>query len=177
MKRQTRMTDGHGTMEGGFTLVELMIVLGFIAILFAMALPSISDWRRNLFVRQAARQMTGMLGEARGQAINKNLQYMVVFKPMSSSYQIFQGNQSYNASYSPSAGQSKRNTPVGVTVRTTSGGTSTANVYVQFNPNGTAKLKSPSGADSDNNISVNNGTKQVYLITVAPTGRVTLQKN
>jgi len=177
MKRQTRMTDGQGTTDGGFTLVELMVAMMLMAILFGLALPSISDWRKNLFFRQTARQMTGMLGEARGMAIKENLQHMVVFTPMSSSYQIFQGNQSYNASYSPSAGQSKRNTPVGVTVRTTSGGTSTANVYVQFNPNGTAKLKSPSGADSDNNISVNNGTKQVYLITVAPTGRVTLQKN
>jgi prepilin-type N-terminal cleavage/methylation domain-containing protein len=170
------MTDGQGTTDGGFTLVELMVAMMLMAILFGLALPSISDWRKNLFFRQTARQMTGMLGEARGMAIKENLQHMVVFTPMSSSYQIFQGNQSYNSSYTTIAGLSKLKSPAGVAVRTTSAGTSTSTVYVQFNPNGTAKFAAPGGAASDSNISVNDGTIQKYLITVAPTGRVTLQK-
>jgi Tfp pilus assembly protein FimT len=175
MRSQTRMTDGQGTTEGGFSLVEFMTVLVVMVVLFAVALPSISDWRQNLYFRQAARQMTGMLGEARGRAISTNFQYMVAFKPMSSSCQMFVGNQAYNASYSPIAGY-KLNPHAGVGLMTTSAGTSTENVYIQFNPNGMAQFFAPSGAVSDNNISVNNGTKQVYLITVAPTGRVTLQR-
>lgn len=175
MNRQTRMANGQGSPEEGFTFVEIITVLGIIALMLAISLPSISDWRKNLNYRQVARQITGMLGEARGRAINDNLQYMVVVDPLASNYQIYKGNQTYNSSYTAIA-QSLINAQADVTLRKGSDGTSIVPVYIQFNPNGTAKFAAADGTVSDNNISVNDKTRQVYLITVTPTGRVTLQR-
>ena len=175
MKRHDRIMHGRIATDGGFTFFELMIVLVMMAVLFAIALPAVIDWRKNSYYRQAAKQMASMLGEARELAIVTNFQHMVVFKPNSSSCKILKGTQSYNSSSYPTV-VSSLNPPKEAIIRTNSSGTSTANVYVQFNPNGTAKFFAPSGAASDSNVSVNNGAAQKYLISIAPTGRVTLQK-
>jgi len=171
-KRRGRCTDG------GFTLVEILIVLAITLILMGIALPPYLSWRNNLSYRQAARGMTSMLREARTLAITRNRQHMVVFKPNSSSYKLIPGSQAYNT---PSTGWNAtplqdQNSPSNTTFRSMSTGTSTGNVYVQFNPNGTAKLAAPNGTASNGSITVNEGSSRKFVITVTTAGRIKMVK-
>ncbi len=164
---------------GGFTLVEILTVLAITLILMGIALPPYLSWRNNLSNRQAAREMTSMLREARTLAIARNKQHMVVFKPNSSSYKLIPGSQAYNT---PSTGWNatplqNQNSPSNTTFRSMSTGTSTGNVYVQFNPNGTA-LITPlnSSTSSRGSIVVNEGPTRKFVINVTTGGRISLVK-
>ena len=163
--------------EQGFTMMELMIVVAMMVTLTAIALPTIVAWRNNQYFRQAALGIELALRQGRSAALSSNLQQMVVFKPNSSSSQTFTGSLPYNT---PVTGWSSSNQPTifpaaSLVIRSGATGTSHANVYVKFSPNGTAQLMAPDNTTpSDPNISVNDQSTQKYLITVTPTGRISL---
>lgn len=172
----------------GFTLVELIAVIGMMTIMFAIALPALHDWISNFSYRQTARQITSMCREARNLAISKNLQHMVVVNPGSNDCRIFRGIRAYNTllplapSYTlPDASGyatqvDKLIAAKNSVIRSGAAGTSGNTTYVQFNPNGTAILCDQDGTDNDGSISVNDGTTQKYRISVTQTGRISLQK-
>lgn len=162
----------------GFTLMQLMIGITLAAVMTALALPTITAWRKGQQYRMGAKNVESTLREARSKAIANNRQYMVAFKPNSSCYQIFEGTLSYNT---PSSGFSvvpgtKALAPNSLLLRTGLDGTSQANVYVQFYPNGTAAFLAPDKIASGSNVWVNDATGQKYKIDVSATGRVTLTK-
>jgi len=160
--------------ERGFTLAELVICLTLMGILAAISIPTMLDYRKSLDWKQTARTMTTMLRGARSKAITYNCPQMVVFKPNSSSYSWISYSNA-NSSCTDEVVQ-KNVTPGDLTIKSTTSGLSSANVYAQFNTNGTVSLKAPSGAASDGNVSINEGTTQKYLITITNTGRVNLVK-
>ncbi|MBT0892762.1 GspH/FimT family pseudopilin [Geobacter hydrogenophilus] len=174
MKRGKRAAQGHIT-AGGFTLIEVMIVVAIIAILIAVALPPFVDWRNNLGYRQTARGMTAMLREAKSRAITRNRQQMVVFKPNSSSYSLLQGDRAYNTQETGWTSEQTQTIPANSTIRS-GGGTSLANVSMQFNPNGTVRLFDRKGAPSDGTITVNEGTAVLYEISMTQSGMLTTKK-
>lgn len=63
----------------GFSLIELLIVVGVIAVLAAVSLPAISNYLRHYKIRGAAQQVAGEIQAARSRAINKNVNLGVVF--------------------------------------------------------------------------------------------------
>lgn len=65
--------------SGGFSLIELLIVVGVIAIMAAVSLPAISNYLRHYKVKGAAQQVAGEIQAARAKAINKNVNLGVVF--------------------------------------------------------------------------------------------------
>ncbi len=161
---------------GGFSLIELIIMISLISIIMAISLPYFNNWKKSLNYQQAARQMTSMLREAHSTAISSGVAQMVVFKPNSSSFQtIPYDNVLDNWKYgSPTSIQIL---PTDVTMKSTISGTSNANVYAQMNTNGLITLQCPAtGAISDPYISVNDGATQKYLIKVSPVGRIYLQQ-
>ena len=160
-------------------MIELLVVVAIISIMLAMAVPSFVSWRKTLSYRQTARGIQSMLKEAKSLAITQNLQHMVAIEPGSSSYKLIRGNRAYNT---PATGWSATplqsvTAPSGVTIRSRNDGTSSDNVYMQFNPNGTVRLKAPDGTTvSDGNVTVNDGASVMFCLTVSEAGRIRLEK-
>jgi prepilin-type N-terminal cleavage/methylation domain-containing protein len=163
---------------GGFSLVELMVVIAMMAILMAIALPPFVSWRKTLSYRQAAWGIQDMLKEAKSLTITRNLQHMVIIEPGNGSYKLVAGSRAYNTpttGWSASPLQSVA-ASANVVIRGTSAGTSTDNVYIQFNPNGTAKLAAPDGTANDGSVTVNDGAKVIFCLSVSSAGRIRMEK-
>jgi type IV fimbrial biogenesis protein FimT len=67
----------HG--HGGFTMVELMVVIGIIAILATIAVPNIISWLPNYRVKAAARDMVSNFQKARMEAVKTNTDVIITF--------------------------------------------------------------------------------------------------
>jgi prepilin-type N-terminal cleavage/methylation domain-containing protein len=59
--------------EQGFSLIELMVVLGIIAIMAAAAIPNFASYLRHYQIRAAISGVTGEIQAARNKAIMKNV--------------------------------------------------------------------------------------------------------
>jgi prepilin-type N-terminal cleavage/methylation domain-containing protein len=67
------------TVERGFSLIELMAVVGIIMVMAAVALPAIGRYIRNYKIRGATQQVAGELQAARAKAIMRNTNAGVSF--------------------------------------------------------------------------------------------------
>lgn len=64
--------------SAGFSLVELLVALGIIIVLAAVAIPNLRGFLRTYRIRGAASQVAGELQTARGRAVGKNVNLGVV---------------------------------------------------------------------------------------------------
>ena len=69
----------------GFTLVELLVVVGVIAIMAAVSLPFIVGYVRQYKIKGAQQEVAKEIQAARGKAIGKNVNFGVSFLTLSDS--------------------------------------------------------------------------------------------
>ncbi len=67
----------------GFSLIEILAVVGIIAIMSAVAIPALSNYLRLYRIKAAAQEVANEVQAARAKAVAKNVHYGVVFLALS----------------------------------------------------------------------------------------------
>lgn len=99
------ISDASSRRSKGFTLIELMVTVVLLAILMALALPSIAGWIRNNKIRTVSDSLQNGLRTAQAEASRRSRQ--VVFslttaKPVANGYTASQNGGNWAISTVPS---------------------------------------------------------------------------
>src|SRR6185503_21390151 len=81
--RQKECRTCHSRPQSGFSLLELLVVVGIIAVMAAVALPALGRYFRNYQIRNAAREVAAEIQAARTKAIMRNVNWGVLFVTLS----------------------------------------------------------------------------------------------
>ena len=104
--------------DSGFSLIELMFVIGIIGIVSAITVPAIMNRMPEYRLREATRDVVSSLQEARMKAVNRNIDSFVFFDV---------GNNSYSARMNGQADYKTVNLPTNLILYQVTGfGASTA---------------------------------------------------
>src|SRR5206468_3230806 len=76
--------------QPGFTLLEMIAVLGITLLVSAVALPQLNRYRHTYRLDSAVQTLVSNLEIARYSAISKNVEMVVTFDVTESSYQFFE---------------------------------------------------------------------------------------
>lgn len=78
--------------KAGFSMLELMVVIGIVAIVSAVAIPALIGWLPGYRLRAAVRDLQSDMQLARLRAIRENASVAMVFNTGTNSYTIFVDN-------------------------------------------------------------------------------------
>jgi len=80
--------DNNMKNNKGFTLVEMMVIIGIVAILALITIPNIASWRPKAALSSASRTLKADLGMAKSRAIRDNSTITVTFDTANGTYRI-----------------------------------------------------------------------------------------
>jgi type IV fimbrial biogenesis protein FimT len=82
-KRANMSLNGRAARTAGFTLIEMLVTITLMALLMALAMPSMSAWVRNTKVRTVSNALQDGLRQSQAEALRRSRQ--VVFSLTNSS--------------------------------------------------------------------------------------------
>lgn len=173
------MKTFHQRQVAGFTLIELVVTVTLAAVLLMIGVPSFVAYQRSSELTSAANSFVAALGAARGEAMKRGLQAVVVPRTgnnWTTGWTVFvdtDNNQQFNGSdvlvvqqgalpsYFTATGQgTAQNSPA----------------YIMFNPSGYTQtsgsvFQSATLKIERNDISGVEKTNQTRIVVIAKTGR------
>lgn len=164
----------------GITATELVVVIGIIAILAAIAFPPFLQWRQTLEYRSTARDIVSILRNAQSRTVAANFQHRIEFEtPALRRYRMTEGNYAVNSTLWPPAVcptcvviQDWTPVPTSVTLKRANLNVTAGNENISFNSDGTAVIAAPPAAT----ITVRDNTDTVrFTINVTTAGRVSIR--
>lgn len=165
--------------QAGLTLIEVIVVMSLLAILMAMATPSLMWMRENAEFRDAARGVANQMQEVRSLAIRDGIAHRIDCDPEAGSCEL--GKVEYNTTNDEweSTLLSSYVFPSRATMRT---GTAcdkllaADSLEIEFFPNGNAEIR---GAMTEPRVCINEDsstTRYMVTLTSLTTGRVVIDK-
>jgi type IV fimbrial biogenesis protein FimT len=147
---------GQKNSEGGFTLVEMMIVGAIVGVVSVLAVPNYIEWNAKQQLRQAAKEIQNQLSLARVSAMSRNSVVNVNLALTGGQVQIAAADAS-GASVIPATQMMGSVT-----------GLNPAPAVVAFSPLGTRS----GGGAGNQQISISNNRGLSYSVRVTPRGKV-----
>jgi prepilin-type N-terminal cleavage/methylation domain-containing protein len=80
------------TFKTGFTLIEILTVVGIIAIVATISFPVYQNMRPNITLNAAARDLATDMRYGQQLAVTEQIVYNIIFNTSASSYEIRNGN-------------------------------------------------------------------------------------
>jgi prepilin-type N-terminal cleavage/methylation domain-containing protein len=143
------MPGGGKASAAGFTLIEVVFVLGIMAVLAAIAIPNWGTLLPAQHLRGAARQVESELYRIKSRAVAENVNYQLNFSAAADNY-IVERVEGLTITW-----QGIKPLPDGLDVRNS--------VILSFTPRGTA---------SGNTLRLCNNKNEGYNIVLSGTGRI-----
>jgi len=78
--------------KSGYTIIELLVVIGIIALGTLIATPDIVDWMKNNRIKSVTRDLISNFQRARMEAVKQNTWAVLSFNPAANSYTLFIDN-------------------------------------------------------------------------------------
>jgi prepilin-type N-terminal cleavage/methylation domain-containing protein len=146
----------------GFTVTELMIAVGILAVILIVGIPTLNNWMPKYRLRDAARQIASDMQLARYRAISVNQNCGVDFDA-DGTHRIFKDDGATDDQYDGGDTVERTNTlPSGVSF--------SWDTYTATNP----AIFRPTGSAQAGTIKVQNSEEERSII-VAPAGRVRIE--
>lgn len=71
----------HGSLEDAFTLIEIVVSLTIVAVIAAVAIPTMKGLQREEKTRESITALASIVQEARHRAMSERRSYQIVFEP------------------------------------------------------------------------------------------------
>lgn len=152
--------------SGGFTLIEIVIVLALLAIVTAIAFPTFRNLVVNSPLKTAARDLMAEIALQKERAIAENRQYRIVLDINNNSYDIQQCQNTGSTCSSWSSIQVKNLNRYGNDITFDSGSTTVTNYVFQTR-----------GTVTNGAIALTNSRNSVATIRINIAGRTNVQFN
>jgi len=157
--------------EQGFSLIELIVVIGLLGLIVLVGMPALDDWLERYRVRSAAQNLAADMQLQRMRAVSRNRQFRIAFDAANSQYTLFESDGGGGwTTIDPTA----NTLPQGVTFSSTLGDP----IQLSFAGNPDVAIFHPDGSVNDrlaqdNAVFLTNIRGEAFRVTVNQvTGRV-----